>query len=174
MFERSPTLGCHVPVRSDPACRLLPEARFLPRNSAYERQKCSNDWTACKPPNQRDPHLEGSRVTTNYGYQSEQSSLKKQGPSALGVTIPAPGEQVLWKGNIRAEVPQYIFDQVHAAAFHWKCTQISVLLRVLSEHRDIHGKRVFYIRPEDIMADRRKTRKPGADKLSGSKNRVFG
>jgi hypothetical protein len=80
--------------------------------------------------------------------------------SALPVEIPGTGEQVVWSGRIRADLPQYVFDQLHEAAHRQRRTQVSMLLQLMADHRDADGNQIFFIRPEDLVSDRRKPRLP--------------
>jgi hypothetical protein len=72
------------------------------------------------------------------------------------VEIPATGKQVPWTGTLRADVPMYVSEQTRDVANTLRCTQVALLLRALAEYRDEKGQRVFLIRQEDLVADRRK------------------
>lgn len=81
-------------------------------------------------------------------------------PVAPDLNIPAVGEAVPWKSALRAEVPVYITEQLRALAYSHHCTVVSLLLRLMADHRDEDGWPAFHVRPEDLVADRRKVEGP--------------
>ncbi|SDB74520.1 hypothetical protein [Belnapia rosea] len=83
-----------------------------------------------------------------------------QSPVAPHLDILAVGEAVPWKSALRAEVPFYIIEQLRARAYAQRCTRVSLLLRVMADHRDGNGRPRFYVRPEDLVADRRRVEGP--------------
>jgi hypothetical protein len=72
------------------------------------------------------------------------------------VEIPGPGEEVAWSGHLRADLPEYVLDQLRDVAHRQRCTLVSLLLKMMASHRDAGGRNLFRIRPEDLVADRRK------------------
>lgn len=80
---------------------------------------------------------------------------------AQEVDIPDDNDVVLWDGNLRMDLPQYVTDQLQVAAQCFKRTRTSFILRLMAFLRDADGELVFYIRDEDLVPDRRKAvRKP--------------
>lgn len=69
--------------------------------------------------------------------------------------MPPPGAPVEWTGRLRAEVPRYVAEQVREVTHQQRCSQVSLLLRALAALRDASGRRVFHIRAEDMVPDRR-------------------
>ena len=72
------------------------------------------------------------------------------------VAMPEPGVVVEWSAHLRADVPEYVAAQVREVAHRQRCTVVAVLLRALAAQRDGAGRKVFSIRPEDLVADRRR------------------
>ena len=92
-------------------------------------------------------------------------------PGALpNIAVPRPGEVVPRNGNLRAEVPQYIIAQLRVEAFRTESTQVAVILRGLHSLKDDDGKQVFFIRPEDLVEDRRRLTRRGGKSAARSKN----
>lgn len=69
------------------------------------------------------------------------------------------GEPVTWTAHLRADIPEYVADQLREAAHRRRCTVVSLLLHLLHSHRDPNGRPVFYVRPEDLVRDRRRERR---------------
>ena len=80
-------------------------------------------------------------------------------PVAPHVAIPPEGTEVPWSAALRADIPEYVAEQLREAAHQERCTLVAVLLRLMADHRDGDDERVFCIRPQDLVADRRKVRK---------------
>jgi hypothetical protein len=76
---------------------------------------------------------------------------------APNVAIPRPGQRVSWTSHLRIDIPLYVFEQFREAAHRKRCTQVSLLLWLMAEHRDPEGHPLFFVRPEDLVADRRKS-----------------
>jgi hypothetical protein len=77
-------------------------------------------------------------------------------PFTGAVEIPGPGEEVAWSGHLRADLPEYVVDQLRDVAHRQRRTLVSLLLQLMAPCRDADGRNVFQIRPEDLVADRRK------------------
>ena len=77
-------------------------------------------------------------------------------PIAPHLDMPLAGEAVEWGGNFRAEIPRYVFEQMDEYCHRRKRTQVAALLEILNAHRDSKGQRVFFVREEDMVPDRRK------------------
>jgi hypothetical protein len=75
------------------------------------------------------------------------------------VPVPAEGEPVPWVPCIRGDAPEYVAEQIREVAHLSRCTAVSVILQVLAAYRDDRGHAVFHIRAEDLVADRRRTRR---------------
>lgn len=73
--------------------------------------------------------------------------------------MPFNGEEISWRGNLRAHFPEYALEQLNAYCYHNDCTQVSVLLQMMAAFKSHDGKSIFYIRREDLVPDRRKTGK---------------
>ena len=86
------------------------------------------------------------------------SSSGAVSPIAPHVAIPSPGDVVAWSAAVRVDVPEYAGEQLREAAHRMRCTMVSLILRLMSAHRDQDGQPLFYIRPCDLVSDRRKTR----------------
>jgi hypothetical protein len=56
---------------------------------------------------------------------------------------------------LRADLPEYVADQVREVAHRQRRTLVSLLLQMMSSHCDEEGHNLFHIRPEDFVADRR-------------------
>lgn len=85
---------------------------------------------------------------------SHQSS--RRSPVAPDVRVPADGEPVEWTSRIRADIPGYVEEQIDEATHRMRCTKISLILRALAAYR-VRGRPVFFVRQEDLAADRRKS-----------------
>jgi hypothetical protein len=77
-------------------------------------------------------------------------------PLAYVVDVPGPGEEVAWKGRLRADLPEYVADQLREVAHRQRRTLVSLLLQMMASYCDGEGHNLFHIRPEDFVADRRK------------------
>jgi hypothetical protein len=72
--------------------------------------------------------------------------------------MPYDGEEISWGGNLRADFPVYVLDQLNEFAHRRRCTQLSALLQMMAAFRDADGP-VFFVREEDMVPDRRKATK---------------
>lgn len=69
--------------------------------------------------------------------------------------LPRPHDRVEWNARFRADVPEYIAEQLREAAHQMRCTNIAVLLHLMAGHVDAAGRPLFYVREEDLIPDRR-------------------
>ena len=85
------------------------------------------------------------------------------------VQIPGEQEHLEWTALLRADLPEYVSEQIRAAAFHLRCTQISLILKGIASLRDSEGRPLFHIRSVDLVPDRRKGQRsqPGDGLLRG-------
>jgi hypothetical protein len=81
------------------------------------------------------------------------------GRFAQDIEIPVPGEDVLWDGSLRADIPMYAMRQLHEASHRLDCTLTSLILQMMFAQCGADGFPLFYIRDEDLVADRRKRRR---------------
>lgn len=72
------------------------------------------------------------------------------------IAIPEPDEEVAWTGTLRADLPEYVTLQLREVAHRQRRTLVSLILNMMSRYCDGEGNQVFEIRPEDLVADRRK------------------
>jgi hypothetical protein len=90
-----------------------------------------------------------------------QRGPRPKSPIAPHVEMPYEGDPVDWTGNLRADFPLYVLEQLNEFTHRRKCTQVSALLRMMSAFRDDEGNSVFHIREEELVPDRRKVSKTG-------------
>jgi hypothetical protein len=76
-------------------------------------------------------------------------------PFTGAVQIPGPGVEVAWNAHLRADLPEYVADQLRDVARSQRRTLVSLLLQMAASFRDADGRNLFHIRPEDLVADRR-------------------
>jgi len=81
---------------------------------------------------------------------------RPRSPIAPHVEMPYEGDEVIWDAHLRCDFPAYVLEQVGELAHRDRRTLVSALLKILAAHVDDHGKPLFYIRPEDMVPDRRK------------------
>jgi len=77
----------------------------------------------------------------------------------LGVEMPKAGEEVKWTGFIRTDSPQYVKEQLSEFAHRRKRSLAALIMRMMAEYRDGGDRRVFYVRDEDMVDDRRKVKR---------------
>ncbi len=106
-----------------------------------------------------DDNAGGMFVGDRYPDPDRHEGSRSRAKFSRDVEIPSPGEEVPWDGFMRSNVPRYILRQLREAAHRMHCTRISLILQVMAAYRDAKRERVFYIRPEDLVPDRRKVRR---------------
>lgn len=77
-------------------------------------------------------------------------------PIAPHLEMPGRGEEIAWTSFLRADLPLYVMEQLREAAHRRRCTIVSLLLRMMAGHCDAEGRPLFYVRPEDLVPDRRR------------------
>jgi hypothetical protein len=75
------------------------------------------------------------------------------------IEMPLEGQVVDWGGNLRADFPVYAMDQLNEFCHKNRCTVASALLQFMASFKDPEERPYFYIRPEDMVPDRRKALK---------------
>jgi len=80
----------------------------------------------------------------------------RRSPIAPDVPIPRDGESVMWSAHLRADIPEYVSEQLREAAHRQRCSVVSLLLRLMEAHRTREGERLFFVREEDLVSDRRR------------------
>lgn len=78
---------------------------------------------------------------------------------AAKIYIPQPGEAISWTERLRADLPEYVMLQVREACHRQRCTIMGLYLPMMDAQRDAHGRKLFYIRDEELVPDRRKVRR---------------
>lgn len=88
--------------------------------------------------------------------QAPRNRPRPRSPIAPDLEMPHDGEEIPWRGNLRADFPEYALEQLNEFCHRNRCTQVSALLRMMAAFTDREGKPVFFIRREDMVPDRRK------------------
>ena len=73
--------------------------------------------------------------------------------------MPLEGETVNWGGLLRMDLPDYIHAQLREWSYRNNRTTTSAIMSMIADYRDKNGNKVFYVRPEDVVPDRRKLKK---------------
>jgi len=103
------------------------------------------------------------RLGATKAHQTHENAhaVRPKAPLSDALEMPLDDEEVSWLGKFRAEVPDYVINQVYEYAHRKRCTAAHLLLNMMRSYRDEKGH-VFYIRKKDCMVtDRRKERKEG-------------
>lgn len=83
---------------------------------------------------------------------------RPKSPISDSLEMPFDDEDVSWRGKFRAEVPDYVMEQVFEYAHKKRCTVAHLLLNMMRGYRDENGP-AFYIRRRDcLVTDRRKAK----------------
>ena len=114
----------------------------------------------------RGPPLEPlNGAEANLGSHRE-VSLAPTGESAGGYELTGmkhrtadAGEKVDLTESLRIDFPEYLKAQLSEFAHRRKYTQGAAIAHMMDAHRDGDGRPVFYVRPEDKVADRRKVKR---------------
>ena len=86
-------------------------------------------------------------------------ATRPRSPVAPHIEMPLEGEEVEWDAHLRCDFPAYVYEQIVELAHRERRTLVSALLKVLAEHVDQDGRPQFFVRPEDLVPDRRKAAK---------------
>lgn len=89
------------------------------------------------------------------GHPGRQHS--RRSPIAPDIRVPGDGDPVEWSARVRADVPEYVGEQLDEAVHRMRCTKTALIMRMIADYR-VSGRQVFFVRPEDLVADRRTQR----------------
>lgn len=83
-------------------------------------------------------------------------AVRGQSRIAPHEVMPLPGQHVEWDQNFRAEIPRYVNEQLREYMHRHRLTSISLLMRLIQQFKGEDREAPFYVRPEDMVGDRRK------------------